>query len=279
MTSVPPVVDAAWLREHPDVVLADVRWSPSASTRAGADGRAAYRAGHPPGAVFVDLDRDLAAPATPEGGRHPLPSPEDFAATMSRLGIGDDDVVVAYDSDVGAIAARLVWMLRATGHAAALLDGGLAAWDGPLTTGDEERPPATFTPEPWPVERLADADHLARATDDRGLLVIDARSGERYRGETEPIDARAGHVPGAVNLPFAGNVRGDRFRDAGELRERYAAAADADDVIVYCGSGVTACHDLLALELVGIDARLYPGSWSAWSSDPGRPVATGPAPG
>lgn len=273
--TVPPVVDAAWVREHPEVVLADVRWSPSASTGAGDDGRAAHRAGHLPGAVFVDLDGDLAARPTSAGGRHPLPSPEDFAAAMSRLGIGDEDVVVAYDSDVGAIAARLVWMLRVTGHAAALLDGGLAAWDGPLETGDVTRPPATFTPRPWPEERVADADDVAGAAGDPRRLVIDARAGERYRGETEPLDPRAGHVPGAVSLPFAGNVRDGRLRDARELRERYVAAAGADDVIVYCGSGVTACHDILALEVAGIEARLFPGSWSAWSSDPARPVATG----
>lgn len=272
MPSLPPVVDASWLRAHPDVVLADVRWSPAAG---GGDGRGAYVEGHLPGAVFVDLDRDLAAAPAPTAGRHPLPSPEDFAAAMSRLGIGDDAVVIAYDGDIGAIAARLVWMLRVTGHTAALLDGGLAAWDGPLEDGEVERPPATFTPCAWPDERVAGADDLA--TDDRGRLVIDARAAERYRGEAEPVDARAGHVPGAVNLPFVGNVRDGRFRDEDELRERYAAAARADDVIVYCGSGVTACHDVLALELAGIDARLYPGSWSAWSGDPSRPVATGDA--
>lgn len=275
MAPVPPVVDAAWVRGHPDVVLADVRWTPSAASGPRSDGRAVHAAGHLPGAVFVDLDRDLAGEPSAAAGRHPLPSPERFAEAMSRLGIDDDDVVVAYDADVGAIAARLVWMLRATGRAAALLDGGLAAWDGPIETGEVARPPARFTARPWPGDRLADADEVARVAAAPESLVIDARARERYLGEVEPIDARAGHVPGAVSLPFAGNVDGGRFRPVDELRTRFAEAAAADDVVVYCGSGVTACHDVLALERAGIQARLYPGSWSAWSSDPARPVATG----
>lgn len=277
MPILPLAVTAAWLDAHRDeVVVADVRWFLD-----GRDGHHAYREGHVPGAVFVDLDADLAAPPSREAGRHPLPTPEDFAAAMSARGIGDDTVVVAYDQGSGATAARLVWMLRVTGRAAALLDGGLASWSGPLETGEVTRDPVVFTPRPWPSDATADADDVARVAASPAGVVIDARAAERYRGEVEPVDARAGHVPGAVNVPHADNVDAEgRLHTVGALRARYAptGAATADEVVVYCGSGVTACHDVLALEHVGIRARLYPGSWSAWSGDPSRPVATGPDP-
>lgn len=273
----PLTVPAEWLAEHRDeVVVADVRWFLD-----GRDGHRAYREGHVPGAVFTDLDADLSAPPSRDAGRHPLPTPEAFAAAMSRRGIGDDDVVVAYDQGSGATAARLVWMLRVTGRAATLLDGGLASWPGDLETGDVTRAPAVFTPRPWPSDAIADADDVARAATSATGVVIDARAAERYRGEVEPVDTRAGHVPGAVNVPHADNVdTAGRLHTAETLRARYArtGADTADEVIVYCGSGVTACHDVLALEQAGIRARLFPGSWSAWSGDPSRPVATGPDP-
>ena len=240
------------------------------------DGRSAldaYRAGHLPGAVHVDLERWLAAPASREAGRHPLPDPETFAEGLARAGIGDRDTVVAYDDAGGVMAARLVWLLRAIGHPAALLDGGL---DGPLETGDVERPRATFTPRPWPAERLADLDAVAAPP--RGTVVLDARDGERFRGEVEPIDAQAGHIPGARSLPTRGHLGDDgRHRPAGELRERFAAAGvgEGTPVVAYCGSGVTACHQLLVLEHAGLGpGRLFPGSWSQYSAT-GRPVATG----
>jgi thiosulfate/3-mercaptopyruvate sulfurtransferase len=266
-----PVVDAAWLREHRgDVVLADVRWYLD-----GRPGRAAYDRGHLPGAVFVDLEEWLAAAGAPSAGRHPLPDPEVFARGMSELGIGDDDTVVAYDDAGGVVAARLVWMLRVTGHDAALLDGGLDAWDGALETRTPARPAASFTPVPWPADRLASADDAA----DRANVVLDARARERYLGLDDPVDPRWGHIPGARSLPARENVgAGGRLLPVEELRSRLRAVGveRSTPVVSYCGSGVNACHTLLVLEHSGLgEGRLYPGSWSQWSSDPERPVATG----
>jgi thiosulfate/3-mercaptopyruvate sulfurtransferase len=266
-----PVVDATWLRDHrDDVVLADVRWYLD-----GRSGRDAYERGHLPGAVFVDLDERLAAPGSVARGRHPLPDPDAFAAGMAELGIGDADTVIAYDDAGGVVAARLVWMLRATGHEAALLDGGLGAGDDPLETTTPQRPPAVFTAAPWPLARLASADDAA----DPANVVLDARTRERYLGLDDPVDARWGHVPGARSLPCRENVGPDgRLLPVEELRRRFAAvgAAPASPVVSYCGSGVNACHTLIAMEHAGLGAgRLYPGSWSQWSNDPARPVATG----
>jgi thiosulfate/3-mercaptopyruvate sulfurtransferase len=268
-----PVVDLDWVRAHPNgVVLADVRWYLD-----GRSGRAAYDGGHLPGAVFVDLDRVLARPASPALGRHPLPDPETFAAGMAAAGVADEDTVIAYDDAGGTVAARLVWMLRTTGHDAALLDGGLTAYREEAYEKDEpHRPPAVFTARPWPADRLVGIDQAA----DGSAVVLDARDAARFRGETEPIDPRAGHIPGARNLPCRDNVDGDgRFLPVAELRERFAGAGvtEGADVISYCGSGVTACHNLIALEHAGLGrGRLYPGSWSQYSSDPSRPAAVGP---
>jgi thiosulfate/3-mercaptopyruvate sulfurtransferase len=270
-----PIVDVAWVRaRRPPPVLCDVRWYLD-----GRPARPAFESGHLPGAVLVELDGGLAAPPSTTCGRHPLPAPEAFAAAMSAAGVGDATTVVAYDDQGGMVAGRLVWMLRIVGVDAALLDGGLGAWDGELETGPGREPePASFTVRPWPADRLVDADGTADALR-AGALVLDARSPERYRGDVEPIDARAGHVPGAVNAPFAANLDGNgRFLDAAALAARYAAlgAGDGREIVVYCGSGVSACHDLLALEHAGIGgARLFPGSWSQWSADPERPVAVG----
>jgi thiosulfate/3-mercaptopyruvate sulfurtransferase len=267
-----PVVDLDWVRAHPDrVVLADVRWYLD-----GRSGRAAYDGGHLPGAVFVDLDRVLARPASPAEGRHPLPEPETFAAGMAAAGIGDRDTVVAYDDAGGTIAARLVWMLRATGHDAALLDGGLTAYGNEAYEKDEpRRTRAVFTARPWPADRLAGIDEAASGSS----IVLDARESARFRGDVEPVDPRAGHIPGARNVPCRDNVDADdRFRPVAELRDRFAAAGVTGDrdVISYCGSGVTACHNLIALEHAGLGrGRLYPGSWSQYSSDPDRPAAVG----
>ncbi|MGP9694738.1 sulfurtransferase [Brachybacterium sp. AOP25-B2-12] len=263
------------LESVPDgAILLDVRWSLDGST-----GHATYLAGHLPGAVYVDLGTELAAPPSAAEGRHPLPAPEDFAASMRRAGLHDDSLVVAYDDTDGSQASRLVWMLRALGVEAALLDGGLRGVIGvELSVVDERPEPGTFTARAWDVEVVATPDEVASGH----FLVIDARAPERYRGATEPIDPRAGHVPGALNVPFAGNVDGDgRFLPVDALRERFTAAGvdPEDEVIVYCGSGVTATHNLLALERAGlVGARLLPGSWSQWSADPTREVATGSAP-
>ncbi len=267
-----PVVSASWWQRHRDeVVLADVRWYLD-----GRSGRDAYGAGHLPGAVFVDLDRVLAAEPSPEAGRHPLPDPAAFAGGMAGLGIADDSTVVAYDDAGGTIAARLVWMLRATGHAAALLDGGLPAYQGPLEQAAPDRPPARFTPRPWPADRLAG---LGDATDP-GLIVLDARDRARYRGDSEPVDPRPGHIPGARSLPCRENLAPDgTFLPVAQLRERLAEAGvtDATQVVSYCGSGVTACHNLLMLEHAGLgEGRLYPGSWSQYSHTT-RPAALGDA--
>jgi thiosulfate/3-mercaptopyruvate sulfurtransferase len=266
-----PVVDLDWVRARGDrVVLADVRWYLD-----GRSGREAYDSGHLPGAVFVDLDRVLARHGSPADGRHPLPDPETFAESMAALGIGDGDTVIGYDDAGGVYAARLVWMLRATGHDAALLDGGLVAYDGELDRVGPHRPQATFTPRPWPADRLADIEDAAAGS----FAVLDARDRPRFRGDIEPVDPRPGHIPGARNLPCRENVdASSRFLAVPELRERFAAVGvtEGTSVISYCGSGVTACHNLLALEHAGLGpGRLYPGSWSQYSSDPGRPAVLG----
>lgn len=277
-TAFGPLVDADWLASalgDDDLIVADVRWYLD-----GRPGRAAYEVGQIPGAVFVDLDRDLAASPHEGPGRHPLPTPARFAAAMSSLGIGDGDRVLAYDDAGGSVAARLWWMLRATGHDAAVLDGGLSAWPGPLEQGPGRRAPARFSAPPWPTQSVVDATVVNRARRSPSTVVLDARVPQRYRGELEPVDPRPGHVPGARNAPWAANLdpATGRFLPAEQLRERYRRlGVDGEtDVIVYCGSGVTACHDLLALDLAGLGpGRLYEGSWSDWSSDPGLPAAVG----
>ena len=271
---IPPIVDVHSLRARPDTVVLDGRWYLDGGA---AKGRSAYEAGHVPGARFVDLDRCEAGPPSPAAGRHPLPEPADFVACCRALGIGRDSTVVVYDDAAGMAAGRMVWLLRAAGVDAALLDGGISGWDGALETEVPLAPDAPARPielERWPDELLAEADDVAVAR-----LVLDARAPERYRGDVEPIDARAGQIPGAVNVPFAGNVDAatGRFLSPAELRARYEAAGvvEGADVVVYCGSGVTACHDLLAIEHAGLGrGRLYPGSWSQWAADPARPIAT-----
>ena len=274
-----PVVSGAWLHANLErVVVADVRWYLD-----GRSGRAAYEAGHIPGAVFMDLDRDLSAAPSAAGGRHPLPTPEGFASALGAAGIGDGCGVVAYDDVSGMVAGRLWWMLRSLGEPVAVLDGGLAAWPGALSTEYPEVSPARFTPRPWPQESFVSISELDDVRRDPGTVVLDARSPERYRGEPNAIDPRLGHIPGAVSAPCAANLAPDgTLRSPDELRQSYAAVgADGDaEVVAYCGSGVSANLDLLALELAGLGGgRLFVGSWSAWGADEDRPVATGPEPG
>jgi thiosulfate/3-mercaptopyruvate sulfurtransferase len=282
---VEPLVDPAWLASRlaePDLRVVDLRWSLDPAKR----GIDLYRSGHVPGAVFMDLDRDLAGPGGGKGsplGRHPWAPEDQVARVMGAAGIGAGTRVVVYDEQAGAYAARLWYVLRAHGHdAVAVLDGGLPRWEAegrPLERGERTVAPAVFTGRLRPGF-LADKAELARP--DPARLVLDARAAPRYRGETEPIDARAGHLPGARNAPFEGNLTPGPLpvlRPPDELRARYVAlGADRTPPVVYCGSGVTACHDLLALHLAGLSGRLYPGSWSEWSADPALPIEIGEGP-
>lgn len=279
-----PLVDGPWLAAHlRDVVVADVRWAPG---RGYDVARISFEAGHIPSAVFLDVQEDLAAPAFDGPGRHPLPSPEAFAASMARAGIGDGTSVVAYDDAQGSLAARLWWMLDAVGERIALLDGGLASWAGPLETGPAEatRRPGVFTQRPWPADAVVDAVEVQRALAAGDATVLDARMPERYRGDDEPLDPVAGHIPGAVSAPWVGNLGAEtgRFLPLGQLRARFERLGVGSDrpAIAQCGSGVTACHDLFAMRLAGLHGgRLYEGSWSDWVHDGTRPVATGEEPG
>jgi thiosulfate/3-mercaptopyruvate sulfurtransferase len=248
-------------------------------------GATGYRAGHIPGALYAHLDRDLSGPVTPESGRHPLPDPAHLAATFSAWGIGPDTQVVCYDQQASAIAARLWWLLRWLGHdAVAVLDGGLKQWlaEGrTLGTDVPQVEPVAFVGEPGPG-RIIDTDTLASDAASGNHLLIDVRAPERFRGEVEPLDTRAGHIPGAVNLPYAINLdANERYLPPDELKALYApviGSTPPDACALMCGSGVTACHSLLALEIAGIrGARLYAGSWSEWIRDPARPVAVGNA--
>jgi thiosulfate/3-mercaptopyruvate sulfurtransferase len=279
-----PLVTVSWLEAHlgdPRVVVADVRWY--LSGKRGAD---EYARGHLPGAAFVDVDAELSA-HRPEGpGRHPLPSAAQLSALLSRLGAGAETTVVAYDDAGGGIAARLWWLLRYFGHGGGrVLDGGIQAWAAggrPLTTevpAPRGAPPLALAPDPRMVVDKRRVAELARSP---SALVLDARAPERFEGRVEPVDPRPGHVPGARSAPFVENLVAPegRFRDAGDLARRYAdlGAGRAETIVAYCGSGITACHDLLALHLAGRpDALLYEGSWSDWARDPALPAAQGKA--
>ena len=266
------VADPAW-------VVVDVRHDLAQPERCGEE---QYRAGHLPGAVFAHLDRDLSGPKTGRNGRHPLPGPEACARVFGRLGIGEGRQVVAYDQNNGMYAAHLWWMLRWLGHeAVAVLDGGFDAWlRACLPVQSEVPPPRDSEFVVRSVGPTVAAAAIVAALPTRALTIIDARAPERFRGETEPLDPVAGHIPGAVNRPFADNVDAEgRFKPAEVLRAEFAALIGTRPlagVVHQCGSGVTACHNLLAMEVAGLSGtRLYPGSWSEWCADPSRPVARG----
>jgi thiosulfate/3-mercaptopyruvate sulfurtransferase len=246
-------------------------------------GRQAYLVSHIPGARYADLNRDLSAPVGPHTGRHPLPAPETFARRLGELGIGNDTQVVAYDDANGSFAARLWWMLRWVGHGAvAVLDGGFRAWaaqGGALQSGSPTFRIEHFAPRVGAQTVLSTAD-IERALQSSAILLVDARAQERFAGKVEPIDPVAGHIPGAVNHPITANLEADgRFLPAAVLEARWRerlAGRSAESVVAMCGSGVTACHNLLSLEVAGFSGgKLYAGSWSEWIRDPCRPVARG----
>jgi thiosulfate/3-mercaptopyruvate sulfurtransferase len=266
----PPFVPLAAVEGLERPRLVDLRWSLDGSV-----GRENWLAGHLPGAVFADLDADLAGPPDAIGGRHPLPTPEAFAASMRRLGVDRGQPVVAMDTAGGAVAARLVWMLRILDHPAAVLDPGDVTPDVLVEQGPVPVRQGSFRARPWPSEALATTAEIEALA--AGGRLVDARDEERFRGEHEPVDPRPGHVPGARNLPWRHNLVDGRLRSASDLRLRYEAMGVDADAVVHCGSGVTACHHALALEHAGLGRpRVWVGSWSAWSSDPGRAVVTGP---
>jgi thiosulfate/3-mercaptopyruvate sulfurtransferase len=250
--------------------LADTAW-----------GEREYLAAHVPGAVYAHLDRDLSGTKTGANGRHPLPNPSALAATLGRLGVGPDVQVVAYDQENGSFASRLWWMVRWLGHdAVAVLDGGFRKWQAerrPVSTGLVTLSPRAFTGAPR-RDLLASVEEVASHLGDPSWRLVDARAPERYRGDREPLDKIGGHIPGALNAPYTGNIDEHGVFKAG-LQPALASAVDGvapDHVICYCGSGVTACHDLLALERAGVTGvKLYVGSWSEWSSDASRPMAKG----
>lgn len=269
-----PLVDPQWLTQHldePDLVVADVRWYLD-----GRSGRAAYAEGHIPGAVFCDLDSDLSATPSADGGRHPLPEPADFAAAMSAVGIGDSTRVVAYDDTGGITAGRLWWMLDVLGREVAVLDGGIAAWEESLSSDEVVPDPAVFTASQWPSDRIMTKAEVLDALGS-GLVILDARAEQRYAHGGE-IDPRPGHVPGARSAPATDNVVDGRLASEVALAEKYTSLGAADKpTVAYCGSGVSACIDLLAMRRAGLrDGRLFVGSWSAWGGDESLPIEAGP---
>jgi len=275
-----PLVSAAWLKKHlrsRKLRIVDLRWYLQ-----GKDGRTEYAKGHIPGAVFADLERDLTAPNGP--GRHPVPSPEQLTEAMRAAGISDDTSVIIYDDLGGSIAARLWFLLELYGHKgqARILDGGLQAWTaagGALSAELPKVPRGRFSAKAM-RRSLLDKHDVERLRTQRDVVLLDARAPERFRGDSEPIDARPGHIPGARNAPWPQNLEGGLFKTPAALRSQYRAlgVGGQTEIVAYCGSGVTACHDLIALQLAGVPAKrvhLYEGSWSDWSRDPFRPAATG----
>ena len=270
-----PLVSAEWLRAHredPDVRVIDFRWY-----LLDRKGRDEYLRGHIPGAVFVDLEAVTGPQDANARGRHPLPTAAQFEVEMQRAGVSSTTKVVVYDDAGGSVAARLWFLLDWFGHEAqAVLDGGMQAWDAPLETDVPSVGKGTFRSQQPDRSRILDFDDVC-ALD--GVPLLDARAAERYRGEKEPIDPKAGHIPGAISAPWTENLGPDgRLKSPEELRARFAVLGAGEGAVVYCGSGVNATHDLLAMEVAGLPrARLYAGSWSDWSNRD-APVATGNEP-
>jgi thiosulfate/3-mercaptopyruvate sulfurtransferase len=241
-------------------------------------GRKAYEESHIPGAIHVDLDHDMSGSKTGSNGRHPLPSPEAWAKTKTRLGISPNTLVVAYDKQGSVYASRLWWMLKATGHAnVRVLDGGLDAWNGPMGTIPRQPTPATQAIEPMPFVGLVLVDELVNNLQTQKNLVLDARTNDRFHGQNETLDPVGGHIPGAVNRCFKENLSASAFKAPEQLFKDFVDLLGSNkpaEIIHQCGSGVTACHNLLAMEVAGLKgSRIYAGSWSEWCADPKRPVA------
>jgi len=266
---------AALLQDDPGPVVFDVRWVLGRT-----DGAARFAEGHLPGARYVDLDRELASEPSPEGGRHPLPSREAFQQTLRDNGVSRGSTIVIYDGSHSFGAARMWWLVRNAGLTARVLDGGYAAWVAAgfeVAVGESSPVVPTAIDIEWDVLPTVTVDE-AGGFPGRGIL-LDARAPERFRGEVEPLDPRAGHIPGAVSAPTTANLAADgSFLAPHLLRRRFEdlGIVDGTDVAAYCGSGITASHQLLALESAGLTGTLYPGSWSQWSQDPSRPIAVGP---
>ncbi|HET7922097.1 MAG TPA: sulfurtransferase [Gammaproteobacteria bacterium] len=277
------LIDTTVLAAHlddPEWVICDCRFALNAPDA----GEAEYRSSHIPGAVYLHLDRELAGPITADSGRHPLPDPEALAALFSRIGVRAGTQLLAYDASQGAFAARLWWLARWLGHRdVAVLDGGWQAWiaaGGPVNAGAVSPRPGAFHVQRNDALWLDAAGVLDLVADRRPGRLLDARAAERFQGRNETLDPVAGHIPGAVNLPYTGNVDNNgRFKSPEALRVRFGAGLSGlppQQAVCMCGSGVTACHNLLAMEHAGLHgARLYAGSWSEWIRDPARPVATG----
>ncbi|MEO7761750.1 MAG: sulfurtransferase [Casimicrobiaceae bacterium] len=270
-----PAAELAAALDDPQLVIVDVRHDLGDHGL----GLRLYNEGHIPGAHFLSVETDLAGPHTGKNGRHPLPPIAAFAATMSSLGVDATKQVIIYDSGTSTYSARLWWMLRWLGHRnVAVLDGGFRAWQAaalPLSTETPARKPATFIPAPG--ESPVPVDSLTRDRDDPDFTLIDARGADRFRGENETIDPVAGHIPGSRSRPFTTNLNKDQtFKDVATLRaelEQTLAGRNPEQIVHTCGSGVTACNNLLAMEYAGLTgSRLYPGSWSEWSSDRARPI-------
>ena len=260
-------------------VVVDCRFEMSAPDK----GRADWLKGHIPGAAYAHLDNDLSSPITVQTGRHPLPNPDRFSAYLASIGWTRDTLLVAYDEGSNAVASRLWWLMKYFGQRSALLDGGLTAWVAAgfsLESGAPQRRATAPTELIADPQLTVDAAAIVRSLGGDALLVLDARASQRFSGEMENLDSRAGHIPGALNRPFGSNLApGGRFKAPQELREEFAKLLgnrDTAGIVHSCGSGVTACHNLFAMELAGIGGtRLYPGSWSEWIRDPARPIATG----
>lgn len=272
-----PLITANQLEEAinsgENVLLCDCRFDladPSA-------GKKAYKENHIPGAIYVNLDTDLSGEKTGQNGRHPLPTPHAWANTKSRLGISPNTLVVAYDKQGSMYASRLWWMLKATGHAnVQVLDGGLDAWNGPMGTIPRQPTPTAQAIEPRPYVGLVMTENVLSNLESKQCVVIDARANDRFHGQNETMDPASGHIPGAINHCFKDNLSATAFKPPATLYHDFVdllGSRKASDVIHQCGSGVTACHNLLAMEVAGLKgSRLYAGSWSEWCADPTRPI-------